>query len=72
MLEEENGHGWHYGYDLARKTGVNYATVNNALRQFAKAGYAEAERHNEYTPPRHYYRFTLDGRLYAAREAWRD
>jgi PadR family transcriptional regulator PadR len=63
---------WHYGYGLARQTGLRSGTLYPILLRLAEQGYLEAVWEldpPEGRPRRHQYRLTASGLALAARVA---
>jgi DNA-binding PadR family transcriptional regulator len=66
LLQEPEG--WHYGYDVSRRTGLKTGTLYPILIRLAEQGWLETrweEPRRPGRPPRHAYRLTAEG----AREA---
>ncbi len=71
LLAEEPTN-WHYGYDIARRTGLRSGTLYPLLVRLSERGHLEAEW--EDSPPpgrprRHLYRITASGAELVAAEA---
>ena len=65
-------HGWSYGYDLCKRTGIKSGTLYPLLIRLHDQGLLEAEWHPPSVPgrpPRHAYRLTSRGRAYALARA---
>jgi PadR family transcriptional regulator, regulatory protein PadR len=67
LLKQRNG--WHYGYALARQTGLPSGTLYPILIRLAQQGWLETkwtEPDRPGVPPRHTYRLTNAGARAAA------
>jgi DNA-binding PadR family transcriptional regulator len=63
---------WHYGYDIARQTGLRSGTLYPVLARLAERGYLGAmwePEPPEGRPRRHLYRITSSGAAHLARVA---
>jgi PadR family transcriptional regulator, regulatory protein PadR len=66
---------WQYGYDLLKRTGINSGTLYPLLIRLHDQGLLEAEwqaAEVEGRPPRHAYRLTANGLMFAAAQRARD
>lgn len=63
----ENPTGWKYGYDISRNTGLKSGTLYPILMRLAERNLLETgwETSEAGRPPRHLYRLTPDGLLFA-------
>ena len=63
----ENPTGWKYGYDISRNTGLKSGTLYPILMRLAERKLLETgwETSEAGRPPRHLYRLTPDGLLFA-------
>jgi DNA-binding PadR family transcriptional regulator len=63
----EQAEDWKYGYDLSRVTGLKSGTLYPILMRLAERELLETqwEAGEPGKPPRHMYRFTLDGLRFA-------
>jgi PadR family transcriptional regulator, regulatory protein PadR len=63
----QNPAGWSYGYDISRNTGLKSGTLYPILMRLAERKLLETgwETVESGRPPRHLYRLTPDGLLFA-------
>jgi DNA-binding PadR family transcriptional regulator len=62
LLQEPEG--WHYGYDLSRRTALKSGTLYPILLRLSEQGWLETrweEPEHPGRPPRHIYRLTAEG-----------
>lgn len=60
--------GWHYGYDLSRTTDLKSGTLYPILMRLCERGFLESKWQpaaQEGRPPRHMYRLTAEGLVFA-------
>jgi hypothetical protein len=68
-------HAWHYGYDLARRTGLRSGTLYPILARLADRGHLERQWEPEPSPgrpARHLYRLSDQGLTFARRQSTDD